>query len=506
MITTSCAAIDLGASNGRVVVVDCDGESLGLREARRFDTPRLRDQLTGYQCWDLQGIEREVLAGLTTAAAMAPLSSVGVDGWGVDYVLLDDQRVPVAPAVSYRDDRTRGMMEEVFAQIPAGDIYRRTGIQFQPFNTLYQLAATARQHPSWLARARHLVMLPDYLHVRLGGAIANEYTNATTTQLCGLADRDWDDELLVAAGIAREMVTTPVEPGTILGETGAHEGGRRRKVIAPGTHDTASAVAGIPLAGPEEAFISSGTWSLMGVESARPLADQTARRLNFSNEGGVERRFRVLKNIAGLWLVQRVGEELAIADATALVAAAQAAAPWRCLIDPDDPRFLNPPSMIAAIRGFCAETGQPEPADPGALVRCVLESLALCYRRVKAELETLLGHPVARIQIGGGGGQNRLLDQLAADACEVPVLVGPAEISVLGNACVQLIALGVLGSLGEARAVIRRSFPVLEVTPQQRVPDVVWARFEAFASRRAAAEPERRSATAATSTRDSISS
>jgi rhamnulokinase len=482
VVTTSCAAIDLGASNGRVVVVDCDGERLALREAHRFDTPRRRDAESGHECWDLDTIEREVRAGLATAAAMAPLSSVGVDGWGCDHVLLDDARRPVAPAVTYRDDRTRGMMASVFERLPADEIYRRTGIQFQPFNTLYQLAATARQHPDWLARARHLAMVPDYVHARIGGAIANEYTNATTTQLCGLVSRDWDDELLAAAGIERAIVTAPVAPGTAVGE--ATLDGRRVQVIAPGTHDTASAVAGIPLASPDEAFISSGTWSLMGVESERPIADATARRLNFSNEGGVERRFRVLKNIAGLWLVQRIAHELAIADAGALVAAAEAAAPWRSLIDPDEPRLLNPPSMIAAIRALCAETGQPAPADPGALVRCALDSVALRYRRVKIELETVLGHPLARIHLGGGGGQNRLLVQLAADACELPVIVGPTEIAVLGNASVQLVALGVLGSLRDARAMIRRSFAPREVTPRERVPESVWARFEALAANR----------------------
>ena len=340
-------------------------------------------------------------------------------------------------------------------------------------------------------------MLPDYLHFRLCGAIANEYTNATTTQLCGLTTRDWDDELLAAAGIGREIVTRLVEPGTVLGETTAL-GGRPVRVTVPGTHDTASAVAGIPLADPDEAFLSSGSWSLMGVESERPLADATARRLNFSNEGGVEHRYRVLKNIAGLWLVQCLGQELAIGDAAVLVAAAEAATPWRCLIDPDDARFLGPPSMIAAIRGFCAETGQPEPADAGALVRCALDSIALCYRRVKAELEILRGRPVVRIQLGGGGGQNRLLDQLAADACEVPVVVGPAEISVLGNASVQLIALGVVGSLREARAMIRRSFASLEVTPRQRVPEAVWARFQSLPSHRPAAGTLERSSAGTT--------
>jgi rhamnulokinase len=480
MSMVSCVAVDLGASNGRVVVVDWDGERLSLREARRFDTPRKRDRETGYQCWDLDGIESEVVSGLRSAVAMAPAVSVGVDSWAVDYVLVDAARRPVAPAVSYRDDRTRGMVEEVLARISAGEVYRRTGIQFQPFNTLYQLAATARHHPAWLARARHLLLLPDYLHVVLGGAVANEYTNATTTQLCDLAG-EWDDELLAAAGASRALVSSPVAPGTVLGQTAAL-GGRRLAVIAPASHDTASAVAAIPLAAEHEAYISSGTWSLMGVESARPLAGDDARRLNFTNEGGVERRYRVLKNIAGLWLTQRIGAELG-RDAAELAAAAQAAAPWRSLVDPDDARLLNPPSMVAALRGLCAETGEPEPDDPGQLARCALDSLALTYRRVKGELELLLGRPITCIHIGGGGGRNLLLDQLAADACQVPVSVGPVEISALGNACVQLIGLGHLASLGEARALIARSFPARELAPRAPIPDGVWTRFERLAGR-----------------------
>ncbi len=478
MIQRSCAAIDLGASSGRVAVVQCDGERLSLREARRFDTPQRRDPETGYQAWDLDGIEREIRAGLATAAAMAQLESVGVDGWGVDYVLLDAEQQRIGPAVSYRDDRTRGMMEQVFARVPADVVYRRTGIQFQPFNTLYQLAAAARQHPSWLARARHLLMLPDYFHFRLGGTIASEYTNATTTQLYGIATDDWDEELLALAGISRALLTRPVSPGTCLGETSGLAGSRL-KVTAPGTHDTASAVAAIPLSSDREAFISSGTWSLMGVESQRPIVSESARRLNFSNEGGVERRYRILKNIAGLWLTQCIGRELGKSDLSLLDAAA-AAAPWCASIDPEDARFLNPPSMIEAIKSFCAETGQPEPADAGALVRCALESLALSYRRVKDELESLLGLRLTRIHIGGGGGQNGMLNQLAADACEVPVVVGPRESSLLGNGCVQLIALGAVSSLDEARALVRRSCSAPELQPRSPIPERVRQRFQIF--------------------------
>jgi rhamnulokinase len=470
----SCAAIDLGASSGRVARIGWDGERLRLREVRRFGTSRQQDPETGYQCWELDALERELRAGLAAAAALAPLASVGVDGWGVDYVLLDAQRRRVGPAVSYRDDRTRGMMEQVLSHLPREQLYRRTGIQFQPFNTLYQLAATAAQHPDWLARARHLLLLPDYFHHRLGAALGNEYTNATTTQLLAVEHGDWDEELLGLAGISRELLSTPVRPGTILGELRL-EGTHAAKVIAPATHDTASAVAALPLE-PADLFLISGTWSLLGVESERPLLDEVALGCNVSNEGGVERRYRVLKNIAGLWLTQNVAHELGRAESD-LMAAAAAAPAWRSVIDPDDARFLNPPSMIAALRGFCVETGQEPPGDAGALVRCALESLALCYRRVKDELERLLDRRLLRICVGGGGGKNALLNQLTADACQVPVQVGPAESSLLGNGCVQLIGLGALASLAEARAALRRSFATSELAPSGSVPDAVRERF-----------------------------
>jgi rhamnulokinase len=480
----SCAAIDLGASSGRVAVVDWDGERLRLREARRFGTPRLRDPETGYECWDVDAIEREIRAGLEVAAQAERLDSVGVDGWGVDYVLLDAEQRPIGPAVSYRDERTRGMMAQVFAHLPADEIYRRTGIQFLPFNTLYQLAATAARHPGWVARARHLLLLPDYFHWRLGGVIANEYTNATTTQLFNLARHDWDDELLQLAGVTRELVTDTTPPGTLLGEA-TLDGGRRVRVAAPATHDTGSAVAAMPLV-PGDAFLISGTWSLMGVESERPLADESARRLGFTNEGGVERRYRVLKNIAGLWLVQRLAQELRKPEAQ-LAAAAATAAPWRSLVDPDDARFLNPASMVGSIQSFCTETGQPEPTDPGALARCAFESLALAYRRVKGEIEQLQQRPLARLRVGGGGGQNGLLNQLTADACQLPLAVGPAESSVLGNACVQLLALGAFRSLAEARAALGRSFATSELAPRGVVPDAALDRFTRLAARRAPA-------------------
>lgn len=471
----SCAAIDLGASSGRVALVGWDGQRFALREARRFETPRQRHPETGYQCWDVDAIERELRAGLATAAELAPLDSVGVDGWGVDYVLLDRAQQRVAPAVSYRDERTRGMVEHVCARLPREALYRRTGVQFQPFNTLYQLAATVRQRPEWLERARHLLLLPDYFHHRLGAPAANEYTNATTTQLLDVEASDWDEELLGLAGISRALLTRPVLPGTLLGQATLEGTARRPAIIAPGTHDTASAVAAIPLE-PGDAFLISGTWSLLGVESERPLVDQVALRCNVTNEGGVERRYRVLKNIAGLWLTQRLAAELGVQE-PALLAAAGDAVGWQALIDPDDPRFLNPPSMVAAIGGFCLETGQQPPADAGALARCALDSLALCYRRTLEQLERLLGRPLTRLRIGGGGGKSALLNQLTADACQLPVQVGPAESSLLGNACVQLIGLGAFACLAEARAALRQSFASIEIEPRRPVPDAIRERF-----------------------------
>ena len=477
--TVSCAAVDLGATSCRVFVAQTDGDRISLGESVRFDTPLVRDP-SGYECWDLEVIEARLRAGLGSAQRAAPLVSVGIDSWAVDFVLLDGASRQTAPAVSYRDPRTQGVMAEAFARIPASEIYRRTGIQFQPFNTLYQLAATAAREPAWLAGARRLLLLPDYFHFRLCGVAVNEYTNATTTQLWNLAADDWDDELLALAGISRALVSRPVDPGTILGDMASPSGrGGRLSVIAPATHDTASAVAAIPLEDDDEVFISSGTWSLMGIESRIPFACDAARRLNLSNEGGVERRYRVLKNIMGLGIVERIRRELGEGHAD-LVEAAGAAPPWRSLIDPQDPRLFNPPSMVDAIAAFCAATGQPRPETIGALARTVFESLALSYRTVAGELGALRGRPVSRIRIVGGGSQNRLLNQLAADACEVPLRAGPVETSALGNACVQLVGLGVLPSLDAARGLIRRSYPAEHYAPRTPVPDASVRRFRAF--------------------------
>ncbi|SKA35064.1 rhamnulokinase [Consotaella salsifontis] len=480
MTTTRCVAMDLGSSSGRAIVANYDGDRLTLTEVHRFDNRPYPDAETGYQIWNLDAVEAGMREGLEKARASGPVDSVGVCTWGVDFALLDAELRRIGPAVSYRDHRTDTIMDRVFEKMPADEIYRRTGIHFQTYNTLYQLAATQRDHPEWLEAARHLLLMPDYFHYRLSGELSNEYTIATTTQLLDLESRDWDPALLALCGVRPGLMKTPVPAGTRIGWHRPDDGGDPIPVIAPGGHDTASAVAAAPLGGADEAFISSGTWSLMGVESARPFADETARRLNFGNEGGVAGRYRVLKNLMGLWIIQRLREELGVASFGNLVAAAAAAEGWRTLINPDDRRFLNPPSMMEAITGFCAEHGEPVPEGVGDFARCVFDSLALDYRRVKNELEELRGRPIKAIRIIGGGSKNMLLNQLAADACQVAVSAGPVETSSLGNACVQMMALGRFASLEEIRAVVRCSFEVTDYAPRQTVPADVWQRFVAL--------------------------
>jgi rhamnulokinase len=445
-----------------------------MTEAGRFKTPVCSDEAAVYQCWNLNAIETRIRELLSASAASTPIDSVGVDGWGVDFVLLNQSFNQVGKAVCYRDKRTTGVMQQLRSQITDEVIYGRTGIQFLPFNTLYQLAAVAAQEPAWIDEARHLLMIPDYLHFRLCGVSSNEYTNATTTQLLNI-DGNWDTFLLEAAGLKRTLIAPPIPAASILGTM--YLGSTSAKVIAPATHDTASAIAGTPLEGPDEAYISSGTWSLMGIESHTPIATPAAMRMNFTNEGGLEQRFRILKNITGMWPLQRLCEEHGIDGLHSLAAELESAPPWRSILYPDDPAFLNPPRMDHAIREYCVDTNQPAPDTLLRLVRCVLSSLALSYRKVKDELELLRGHPLSRIRIIGGGCQNRLLNQLCADACQLPVSAGPAEASALGNLCAQWIALGAIDNLNAARALIRASFPCEEYTPKSAIPNDVWDRF-----------------------------
>lgn len=469
------AAVDLGASSGRVLLGSVKAGRIALQECVRFRTPTLRDAASGYQCWDIDRIVAEVRTGIESCAAELPLHSLGVDSWAVDFVLLNEQMERVAPAVCYREKHTNGMADAICAHMPAEEIYRRTGIQFQPFNTLYQLAGLAKHQPQWLASARRLLMFPDYLHFRLCGVAKNEYTNASTTQMLAL-DGAWDAGILNAAGLDAGPLSQPIDAGSLLGN--AQIGRTFTQVIAPATHDTASAVVGTPLEDADEAYISSGTWSLMGIETPEPIATREAMRMNFTNEGGYRRRFRVLKNIMGMWPLQRMCDECSVACIDTLIREAEAAQAWRSLINLDDPAFLNPQNMTESLRQYCSRTGQPEPSSSADLARCILDSLALSYGRVKQQIEELRGAPLSRIRIVGGGSRNRLLNQLTADACGLPVSAGPVEASALGNLAVQWIALGAIEDVNEARAMIRNSFPCEQFVPKSCVQAAVWDRFE----------------------------
>lgn len=488
---TCVAAVDLGASSGRVLLgrFDTVAQTLAIEEIHRFDNGFVHRH--GHDCWDTENLVAQIESGLEKILASGAVpASVGVDTWGVDFVLLDADGEALGDTVAYRDHRTDGIMDKVFASMPRAEIYRRTGIQFQQFNTLYQLAALAEENPDWWPRVHSLLLMPDYLHYRLCGTRSCEITNASTSQLLNLATRDWDAALIERIGIPARWFLSPCEPGSQLGEWVANNG-LRVKVIAPATHDTASAVLAVPLADEASAYISSGTWSLMGIESRTPCNGADALAANITNEGGVDGSYRVLKNIMGLWLIQRVRDAFPEHSFADLVTEAQAATPLRHLIDPNDDRFLNPPSMVEAIRAFCRETDQDEPQSAGELARCVFESLAFLYRRTLGELEAVSGKRLARIHIVGGGCQNDFLNQLCADFCRLPVHAGPVEASALGNIAAQLRGLGLLADRQAVRDVIRRSFPIRTLLPNADDERIAshWQRFQNLFEREPACNP-----------------
>jgi rhamnulokinase len=473
-------AADLGAESGRVMAGRFDGRRVRLEEVNRF--PNGPVCLAGSWRWDVLRLWAEVKAGLAAAAdRFGPaVASVGVDTWGVDYVLLSKSGELLGQPYHYRDRRTDGVMDRAAAVVPRAEVYAATGIQFLPFNTLYQLIASAERTPELLASAHRLLLMPDFFHWCLCGSTAVEFTNATTTQCYDPTARGWATGLLKRFGLPTSLFGEVVLPGTRLGElrpdVRADTGLGAIPVVAPATHDTSSAVAAVPTAHTGRAnwaYISSGTWSLVGVEVPAPVLTEQAFRAGLTNEGGIDGTFRLLKNVMGLWLVQRCRATFgADADYEALTRQAGEAAPLRSLIDPDDPRFLNPSDMPTAIAAFCRETGQPIPETPGQFVRCCLESLALKYRAVLRDLAAVTGVPVEVVHVVGGGSRNRLLNQFTADATGLPVVAGPVEATALGSVLVQARAAGELATLADLRAVVRDS-----VEPEQFSPsaDNQWA-------------------------------
>ncbi len=473
-------AVDLGASSGRVVAGLLDGGRLALEEVYRFDNGGVL--AAGRMQWDLLQQWQHVLRGLRAAGKLygGRVASVGVDTWGVDFAFLGRHDELLANPYHYRDRRTAGILDKAFAIVPREEIFAATGLQFMEFNSLYQLLAMKLADSPILDVAQTFLMIPDLFHWLLTGVKANEFTDATTTQLLNPQTRGWASDLAAKFGLPTHVLGEIVQPGTRLGplrqdvidETGL----AGVEVILPGTHDTASAVMAVPAASqpgqrPDWCYISSGTWSLMGVETPRPIINQRCYELNFTNEGGVGGTTRVLKNIAGLWLVQECrriwklqGHEAGIDE---LIQQAGAASPLVSLIDPDDASFVAPKDMPAAIREYCAKTGQTAPASEGAVVRCALESIALRYRMVLGFLEELVGGRIETIHIVGGGTQNRLLCQMTADATSRRVVAGPVEATAIGNLMMQAVAQGAVGSIAQAREIIRTSFAVQEYRPKQ---------------------------------------
>ena len=472
-------AVDLGAESGRVMAGLWNGKQLRLEEVHRFPNGpvALGDSIR----WDVMRLWGEIQNGLALAGKKygRKIVSVGADTWGVDFVLLNQQDEMLGQPYHYRDARTNGMMEKAFRKVPRAEIFAQSGLQFMQFNSLYQLLAWQTHSPAILAAAGTLLFIPDFLHWAMCGAKKVEFTNASTSQFLHPLKRDWSLPLLNDLGLPTHFLPEIVSPGTTLGtirkSLAERTGLAGVKVVAPPTHDTASAVAGVPTANTGQAnwaYISSGTWSLMGVEVKQAALSPRALALNMTNEGGLDGTYRLLKNIMGLWLVQQckwsfdaAGRKYNYAQFAQMAAKAK---PLRSIVNLNDPRFLNPPDMPKAIQEYCRETKQPVPKTDGELIRCAYESLALKYREVLGSLEDLTGEPIEVIHIVGGGSQSQLLNQFAADACQRPVIAGPVEATALGNLLTQVRASGELGSLAEMRAVVRASSPGQHYEPAGR--------------------------------------
>ena len=474
-ILTYHLAIDIGASSGRHILGWVEDGRMHLKEVYRFEN-RLAEK-NGHRCWEMDRLWQNVLAGLKACkdAGCTP-ETVGIDTWAVDFVLLDAAGEILGDTVAYRDSRTEGVRQTLEPVLPFAEHYARTGIQYQPFNTAYQLAALQKEHPDQLAAAKTFLMVPDYLNYKLTGVAANEYTNASTTALVGAASRDWDDELIARLGLPRGIFQSICQPGTVLGRLTPEvqaEVGFDCTVVLPATHDTGSAWLAVPARDDRAVYLSSGTWSLLGVENTVPITSAASAAANFTNEGGYGGTYRYLKNIMGLWMIQSVRRELGehAPNGTRpafpeLIAAAKEASGYPGLVNADDDRFLAPNSMIGEITAACAEAGYPAPATTGEVMQAIYNSLADDYRRAIAALQSLTGKTYESVNIVGGGSQDGYLNQMAANATGLPVYAGPTEGTALGNLMVQFIAAGEYADLQAARDAIKQSFAIQEVLPQ----------------------------------------
>jgi len=480
-------ACDLGADSGRLILGTLDGGKIFLEELHRFPTGATK--VAGALHWEFDRLLNELKAGLKKAAARnLPIASISTDSWGVDYVLYDERGLPLSPVWHYRDARTANGVEIVKGKMDWSQIFSETGIQFMALNTLYQIVTEPAER---IARTKHLLLIADAFNFFCSGIARNEVSLASTTQLYNPTAQTWSKKLFTALGLGEALFAPLCASGTRLGplkkNLAAETGLPPIEVIATCSHDTAAAVAAVPARAGNWAYLSSGTWSLMGVESSAPVITEQSRTLGFTNEIGYGNSVRLLKNIIGLWLIQecrrhwlKAGNPMDFAE---LERQAAAAPPFVSLINPDDARFLSPDDMPDKIADFCRETGQPVPSDIAACVRCIYESLALFYRVTLRKLERLTGKKIEHMHIVGGGSQAELLNQFAANALKIPVVAGPTECAALGNILVQAIALGHVESHAAAREIVRDSFELKMFTPQDSAQwDAAARRFEKLLS------------------------
>jgi len=474
MHTKTHLAIDIGASGGRHILGWLEDGKIQTEEVHRF--PNGMKQMGEHLCWDIESLVNEMITGLKNCAKLGKIpTTVGIDTWGVDFVLLDSDGKIVGPTIAYRDSRTDGMDSEVSKFISEPELYSRVGIQKMIINTIYQLMSIKTQTPQYLEKAAHLLMMPDYLHYRLCGVMKNEYTIASTSALINAESKTWDDEIIERCGFPKEMFCEVVPPGTILGgltDEIKEAVGFDCKVIMPPSHDTASAFLAVPTKSEDSVYISSGTWSLMGVELTKPITTESSRVANFTNEGGFDYRYRYLRNIAGLWLLQSVHKEIGNNIGYAELVKMAQASNCNCIFDVNDERFAAPESMVSVIRDACKEQcaestcGSDVPENIDDFARCIFLSLAKSYAQTMEALQEQTETKFDSINIIGGGSQNAYLNQLTANACKLPVYAGPTEGTALGNIVSQMIASGVLADYKAARQAIRQSFDIKLFEPE----------------------------------------
>ena len=465
-------AIDLGASSGRGVIGRFNGEMLSLEENHRFANEPV--SVNGRLYWDILRIFHEIRQSVgKTVIAGETVSSMGIDSWGVDYALLDRSGRMLSNPVHYRDPRTQKVVAEFDRYLPSEQLYQTTGIQTMPFNTIYQLVAEREEDPVRFALAERMLNIPDLLNYFLTGEMHNEYTILSTSGLLDARRRDYAFDLLDRLGIPRKLFGNIVQPGTVVGsllpQVQEETGKTDLKVVNVASHDTASAVLAVPTKEPDFIYISSGTWSLMGTELPEPLINSSSREYNLTNEGGVGKTIRFLKNIMGLWMIQesrrqwrREGKEYSFAELETL---AKACEPLRCVVDVDDASFIAPGNMPERIRAYCKKTGQYVPESVGEVVRCIYESLALKYRNVVEGIQKVTGRKASVIHVVGGGTKDRFLSAMTADACGIPVLAGPEEATAIGNLMMQAISAGDVANVAQAREVVSASFQLRRYEP-----------------------------------------